>query len=221
MPDTEVIVFGAGGHGRVVAETAEHAGWTIAGFIDDNTTARTHITSRHSVLGNREWLSTVPRDEYQIALGIGDNYIRGSIALFLESLGFVIAIIISPTAVISPSAQIGVGSVVLPGVIINSMATIGKGTIINSGVIVEHDSEIGEYAHLSPRSVLGGGVHVGEFTHIGIGSSILPRVSVGSRSILGAGSVATRAVPDDVVAVGAPARIQRNVTAKVFGIASL
>jgi sugar O-acyltransferase (sialic acid O-acetyltransferase NeuD family) len=210
MVEMKLIVFGAGGHGRVVAETAENAGWTITGFIDDKAPAGTKIDSRHRVLGNREWLSSLPREGYQVALGIGDNYTRGAIALYLESLGFAMAIIISSSAVVSPSAQVGMGTVVLPGAIINSNATIGKGAIINSGAVVEHDSKVGEYAHLSPRSTLGGGAEVGEFTQIGIGSSILPLVSVGRRGILGAGAVATRSVPDDVVAFGVPARVQRS-----------
>lgn len=214
MPDRKLIVFGAGGHAKVVAETAELAGWPIEGFVDDRSSTGMEINSRHRVLGNREWLASLRRDRYQIALGIGDNYIRGALVCFLEGLGFATALIISPNAVVSPSAKIGTGAVVLPGAVINATATIGKGAIINSGAVVEHDCIVGEYAHLSPRSALGGGARVGEFTHLGIGSNVLPSVSIGSRSVLGAGSVATRSVPDDVIAFGVPARIVRS-TAKV------
>jgi len=216
MIEGKLIVFGAGGHGKVVAETAKQAGWTVVGFVDDVIASGTMVDSSHHILGNRDWLSSLPRTEYQIALGIGDNCSRGSVASFLDSQGFSAAIVISPNAVVSPSAQIGSGTVVFPGAIINATAAVGKGTIINSGAIVEHDAKVGDYAHLSPNSTLGGGSSVGDFTHVGIGCSIIPLVSVGSRSILGAGSVATRRIPDNVVAFGVPARVRRSLTARIM-----
>jgi len=213
MPEAQLLVYGAGGHGRVVADAAEQSGWIVSGFIDDRVSSGTVVGYRYRVLGNREWLGSQART-YRICLGIGDNYIRRAVALFVASLGFSIESIVSPHAVISPSARIGVGSVIFAGAVVNSMASLGTGTIINSGAIVEHDAIVGEFAHLSPRSALGGGAAVGDLTHVGMGCSILPLIPIGSRSIVGAGSVVTRRVPDDVVAFGVPARVRRSVAAK-------
>lgn len=213
MPEAQLLVFGAGGHGRVVLDAAKDAGWIIHGFIDDHVASGTIVGGHHRVLGNREWLGSLART-HRICLGIGDNYIRQAVASFVRSLGFPIESIVSPHAVISPSAHIGAGSVIFAGAVVNSMAILGAGTIVNSGAIVEHDVRVGEFAHLSPRSALGGGAAVGDLTQVGIGSSILPLITIGRRSVIGAGSVVTRCVPDDVVAFGVPARIRRIAGAK-------
>jgi sugar O-acyltransferase (sialic acid O-acetyltransferase NeuD family) len=211
--DTELIVFGAGGHGKVVADIACQCGWPLAGFVDDQATCIAG-NPRVSILGNRSWLYNVPRDRCRVALGVGDNYARKAIANSLISEGFELATLISPYAVVSPSARIGAGTVIMPGAIVNAMAVVGNGVIVNTGSVIEHDAKIGNYVHLSPNSTLGGGVEVGEFTHIGLGVSVLPLICIGSRSILGAGAVVTRMIPGDVIAFGVPARIHRRIIFK-------
>jgi acetyltransferase-like isoleucine patch superfamily enzyme len=62
---------------------------------------------------------------------------------------------------------------------------------------------------------LGGAARVGSFSLLGLGAAVLPGVSVGSRSIIGAGSVVARDIPDDVVAMGVPARVSKRVFSKV------
>ncbi len=210
-PDSNLIVFGAGGHGKVVADIAIQAGWKVAGFVDDRAAPSPSASLSLPILGDRDWLCAQPRGTYKIALGIGDNYVRGEVAQFLRAEGIHVATIVSPSAILSPSAIIGSGAVIMPGAIVNAMATVGEGAIINTGAIVEHDSRVGSYAHLSPNSTLGGGVEIGEFAHVAIGAIVLPLIRIGRRSILGAGSVATRAIPDDVIAFGIPARIQRTI----------
>lgn len=206
-----MIVFGSGGHGNVVADIASRAGWSVAGFVDDDCASGGCGDRQRPVLGDRNWLRSIPRDTYQVALGIGDNFARQAIAEFLRAEQIEIATIVSPFAVISASATLGEGTVIMPGAVVNAMAIIGEGVIVNTGAVVEHDSRVGSYAHLSPNSTLGGGVEVGEFAHIAIGAVVLPLLRIGRRSILGAGSVATRAIPDDVIAYGVPAHIKRRI----------
>jgi sugar O-acyltransferase (sialic acid O-acetyltransferase NeuD family) len=214
MHDSEVIVFGAGGHGKVVADIVLQCGWTCAGFVDDQTSFRAAVGLPLSILGDRTWLCNQPRDTLRVALGIGDNYGREAVASFLTSAGIEVVSAISPFAVVSPSAQIGAGTVIMPGAVVNAMAIVGEGVIINSGAVVEHDTRVGNYVHLSPNSTLGGGVEIGEFSHLGLGASVLPLIRIGSRSILGAGSVVTGAIPDNVIAFGVPARIKRHIISK-------
>jgi sugar O-acyltransferase (sialic acid O-acetyltransferase NeuD family) len=207
-------VFGAGGHGKVVADVAVQCGWACAGFVDDRTSSCAAVDLSLRVLGDRRWLCSRQRDTCRVALGVGDNYDREAIASFLHSAGIEVVTVISPFAVVSPSAQIGAGTVIMPGAVVNAMAIIGAGAIINSGSVVEHDVKVGNYAHLSPNSTLGGGAEVGEFAHVGLGASVLPLIRIGCRSILGAGSVITREIPDDVIAFGVPARIKRCITSE-------
>jgi sugar O-acyltransferase (sialic acid O-acetyltransferase NeuD family) len=209
-----MIVFGASGHGKVVADVALCAGNTVAGFVDDDAAHRAAARLPLPVLGDRAWLCCAPKDAYRVAMGIGDNYARMAVARFLNSKRIEVATIISPSAVVSPSARVGAGTVIMPGAVVNAMAIIGEGVIINTGAVVEHDAIVGNYAHLSPNSTLGGGVEIGQLTHIGLGASVLPLIRIGSRSILGAGSVATRMIPDDVIAFGVPARIRRSIVSK-------
>jgi UDP-N-acetylbacillosamine N-acetyltransferase len=207
-------VFGAGGHGRVVAEVASQAGWPVVGFVDDALQPGKIAGTEIAVLGDRTWLTRGPRQRFKIVLGIGDNKARASAAGFLSSQSIPTATIISPFTVVSPSAKVGVGTVIMPGAVINSMAVLGEGVIVNTGAIVEHEAVVGNFAHLSPRSTLGGGAKVGDFSHIGIAATVLPLIQIGRCTILGAGSVATRAIADGIVAFGTPARAQRSIVSK-------
>jgi UDP-N-acetylbacillosamine N-acetyltransferase len=184
----------------------------VVGFVDDRPSPGALDRLPMPLLGGRAWLSSADRDTVAIALGIGDNFARMAVAQFLQSMGFALATVVSPSAVISPSARIGCGTVIMHGAIVNSMAVIGEGVIVNSGAVVEHDLCVGDYAHISPNATLGGGAEVGRLTHIAIGATVLPLVRIGERSILGAGSVAPRDIPDGVIAFGVPARVQRNIS---------
>jgi sugar O-acyltransferase (sialic acid O-acetyltransferase NeuD family) len=207
----ELIVWGAGGHGKVVADTALRAGFSLAGFADDAAALYGFKVLGFPVFGGREWLCGTMWGKYQIALGIGDNYLRMAVMQWLRAHRFPVATIISPNAVVASSARIDEGSVIMPGAVVNADAMVGRGSILNTASVVEHDVRIGNYAHLSPNATLGGGARVGELTQIGIGAMVLPLIRVGARSIVGAGSVVARDIPDEVVAFGTPARVQRSI----------
>ncbi len=181
----------------------------LAGFADDDDALHGSTTLGLPVLGGLRWLHDMPPDTYAIALAVGNNFTRMAIARSLISRNIDVATICSPSAIIAPSARIGRGAVIMPRVVVNADAVIGEGAILNTGAIVEHDVIIGHYAHISPNAALGGGARVGDLAHIAISATVLPLVQVGSRSVLGAGSVAVRNIPEDVVAFGSPARVQR------------
>jgi sugar O-acyltransferase (sialic acid O-acetyltransferase NeuD family) len=207
--EKKLIVFGAGGHGKVVAAMAAEAGFLLAGFADDAAALHGSTVFGLLVLGGLEWLYDMPPETYTVALAVGDNYARRAVAQSLIYRDIEVATICSPSAMIAHSARIGRGAVVMPSVAINPDASVGEGAILNTGAIVEHDVTIGHYAHVSPNATIGGGAAVGDLTHIAISATVLPLVRIGSRSVLGAGSVAVRDIPEDVVAFGSPARIQR------------
>lgn len=205
----KIVVFGAGGHGKVVMDIAAQCGYEVLGFIDDDPGAA-RLGNASPVLGDRNWIRTASPSEVCCALGVGLNEARREVAQFVSDCGMDVSTVVSPNAMISGSAHLGSGVVVMAGVVINAMAQIGDGAIINSGAVVEHDNRIGCYAHISPNASLGGNVDVGDFAHVGIGAIVLPSVRIGAGSILGAGSVATADIPDHVVAFGVPARVRHS-----------
>ncbi|MDQ3223169.1 MAG: acetyltransferase [Gemmatimonadota bacterium] len=208
-----VVVFGGGGHAKVVSDTVCAAGtYRLIGFLDDRLALGTKLTpSGCSVLGTRDWLRTAASSGVSVALGVGDNAVRSEVMSVCESLGIHVATLIHPSAIVSRSASLGVGTVVMPLAVVNADAVVGKGAILNTGVIVEHDCVVGDFAHLSPRVSLGGGSRVGAGAHLGLGAVVLPGISVGESSIVGAGAVVVRPVPECVVAVGVPASVRRSL----------
>jgi sugar O-acyltransferase (sialic acid O-acetyltransferase NeuD family) len=209
LKSPSIVVYGAGGHGKVVADTLLSSGKAgLIGFIDDNLDGQDEIVLGLPVLGDSVRLRSLFMErQISVALGIGCNHSRKKIAGQCRRLGISLINAIHPNAVLSPSVQLGSGIVIMAGAVLNADAVIGDGVIINTGAIVEHDVRVGEFAHLSPNSTLAGKAQVGHLAQIGMGAVILPGVAVGSNSIVGAGSVVVRNVPDQVVAFGVPSRV--------------
>lgn len=205
---TRVVVFGAGGHGRVVADAALCAGWEVLGFLDDQRPVGQDV-SLGRVLGGRGWWRE--NQDVAIALAIGDNAIRRQLAEELEAEGLQLATVVHPSAVVSRAAQLGPGVVVLALAVINAGAHVERGAIVNSAAVVEHDVRVERFAHVSPHATLAGAARLGELSQLGAGACVLPGVCVGSRCLVGAGAVVTRDVPSNSVCMGVPARVTRQL----------
>lgn len=208
----KVFVYGARGHGKVVADillvTGHHA---VKGFVDDDESLSGSTVMGLQVIGGAERLRCEATNEkVGVALGVGDNETRQKLAELCKSLGAEIVTAIHPSAAVSKSARLQQGTVVMAGAVINPCAELGFGVIVNSGAVIEHDVWIGDYAHVSPNAVMGGESRLGPLSHLGLGAVILPRIAVGSRSVIGAGAVVTREMPDDIIAMGVPARVRRE-----------
>jgi sugar O-acyltransferase (sialic acid O-acetyltransferase NeuD family) len=208
---TPLYVYGAGGHGKVVAEAAQASGaFELRGFLDAD-----------RARWGSEWAGTPVRGDVDaieqgaaIALGIGDNRARADVARAL--LGRRLATVVHPTAVVSATARVGEGTFVGPQAVVHADAALGRGCIVNSAAVVEHDCRLGDFVHVSPRATLGGGVHVGEGAHLGLGAVLLPGVSVGAWTTLGAGAVLVESLPDGVVAKGVPARVRPTASQRIL-----
>lgn len=196
-----IVVFGAGGHGRVVADALEAAGLEVTAFVDDAPCLCR--SGRWEVISSDAF---VIGPEVEVALGIGSNEARAAVYERVISSGATVRTVIHPTAAISPSSRIGSGAVVLERAVVEIGAHIGVGAIINCGAVVTHDVVVGDFAHLSPNAVVAGGARIGAYTHVGAGAVVLPGVSVGERAIVGAGAVVRQDVPPKATVVGVPAR---------------
>lgn len=212
-----VLIWGGGGHGKVVADLVRALGHQVAGFVDSSPEklgqsveplgARV-LLSQDELLRQLRERGSYPEGITALALGMGDNRARFGYLELLAELP--LPPLVHPSAVVSPSARVGRGSVVFAGAILNASARIGAAAIINSGAIIEHDCEIADGAHVSPGAALSGGVRVGERSWIGTGAALIPGIRVGADAMLGAGAVVIRDVPDGATVVGNPARVIRK-----------
>jgi sugar O-acyltransferase (sialic acid O-acetyltransferase NeuD family) len=215
-------VYGAGGHGKVVADLLSRGEPEFVGFVDDREKLWGTMVMGFPVLGGGEWLRREARSSrIAVALGVGDNASRRWIAENCTYWDAEILTMVHPRAAVSRTARVGRGSVVMANATVNAEAMVGDGVIVNSGAVVEHDVEVGEYAHVAPNAAMGGGSSIGAFSHLGIGASVLPRVRIGARTVVGAGAVVVKNLPDEVVAIGVPARIHRQYGQRVGPVLSV
>jgi UDP-perosamine 4-acetyltransferase len=214
-----ILVVGAGGHGRVVAEAARLAGHQVVGYIDQDPAASGRAVGDVIVVASQaELLDAVcgggppPRGADAVALGIGSNGARHALLeRLLAADPELLPPIVHPTAFVSPSARLGAGSVVLPRAIVHTDARVHEGVILNSAAVVEHDCEIGACAHLSPGAITGGRVTIGARAWVGAGATIIHGLTVGADCVVGAGAVVIRDVPVRMTVVGVPARVHASV----------
>lgn len=198
--NTDVVVFGCGGHSKVVIDILlEEKKYQIKAVFDDNPTIQSLYGFKVSLRPNVGSIQ-----DKNCIIAIGNNTTRKKIATTLNT-NFVMTI--HPSAVVSKFSKIGEGTQIMATVVINPDAIIGNHCIINTGAIVEHDCVIANYVHIAPNATLGGGVSVGERTQIGIGASVLPNLKIGKNVQIGAGAVIIANVPDNAVVVGVPGKI--------------
>lgn len=202
-------VFGAGTHGRVVAATAQLTGrYRLEGFLDDDPNLQRAMVRGLPVVGGREDLDRLSRDAVIIP-GLGENRTRKSVCEAAVRQGFRLGLAVHPTAVISEGVVLGEGTFVGPKAVVHLDARVGTGCIVNTGSVVEHDCVLEDWVHISPCAALAGKCRVGEGAHMGLNSCLLPGISLGKWSQLGAGAVAVSAIPDQVCAIGVPAKVVR------------
>lgn len=208
----KVFIYGAGGHGRVIADILQKSDTVrLQGFIDDNPALTGRRLMGIPVLGTGENLRRLMDEGIQACIvGIADNALRRRIVTQIEEIGFVWIQAIHPKAVLGMEVELGQGAAVMALAVVNPGARIGMHSIINTSAIVEHDNVIGSFVHISPGAHLAGGVVVGDGAHIGTGATLIPNVRIGRNVVVGAQAAVIRDLEDDVLAVGVPARVVRK-----------
>lgn len=151
----EIIVIGAGGHGKVIADAIVKMGkYELKGFIDVNEPVGSKIFDEYKVISSQQDIEALVNNSTKFVIGVGNNEARKKLRdNFPKNIAW--ATIIHPTAVIAHDVEIGIGSVVLANTTINAGSNIGEFTIIDSGTIVDHDCEIGDFNHLTIGTLVG------------------------------------------------------------------
>lgn len=206
-----IVIIGAGGHGKVVADIVRKSNDIVKGFLDDNEMLPNFFAGS-SVLGKVDDYINYLDCEFVIA--IGDPIIREKIAEKLVDATWYIAI--HPTAVIA-DVSIAEGTVVMANAVINSGTQVGKHCIINTGAIVEHDNQIDDFVHISVGAQVAGTVHIGKGTWVGIGASVNNNVEICAECMIGAGTVVIKNIEEKGTYIGVPARRLEMKKEKCWG----
>lgn len=198
----KLVIIGAGGHGKVVADAAAKSGYEEIVFLDDGNVA---FAGKRPVVGtSKDYGKYLADSDFVVA--IGSNTVRERIQNTLAQAGARIATIIHPDAIIGEDVVIGEGTVVMAGVVINSGSRIGKGVILNTCCSVDHDNGVGDFCHISVGTHLAGTVTVGKRTFVGIGSCVINNIEICDDCIIGAGAIVIKDIPESCTAVGNPAK---------------
>jgi sugar O-acyltransferase (sialic acid O-acetyltransferase NeuD family) len=200
-----LLLVGAGGHGRVVADLAECLGFETIDFADEQWPEISR-NGAWPVVGSIDDVAGLA-GQYDAAIATsGKNAARLGIHRRLKDLAAAPPVLIHPSAVVSRHARLGSGSVVLANAVVNAFATIGEAAILNTACTVDHDCRLGDGVHVSPGAHLAGQVEVGDCAWIGIGASIRQRVRIGSETVVGAGSTVVSDIDAGATVFGSPAR---------------
>jgi len=202
-----LIIWGAGGHAKVVADLARAAGYQIAGYLDESVPRHHQQFCGAQILGGSHWLTSPDADRLsEVFVAIGDNSARARCLELALREGYSVPTLIHPTATMSPTARLASGAIVMAGAIVQADAVIGVGGIINTGASVDHDCVLGHCVHVAPGARLAGQVEIGDRTFVGIGAVVIPRIKIGHDCIVGAGAAVIKDVLDGQTVVGVPAR---------------
>lgn len=201
----KVIIFGASGHARVIADIIKKSNDEIVGFLDDNAEIQGKtIFDGKIVLGDTSEESVRKYADCYFIIGIGSNRVRKTISEKYPNIKWYTAI--HPNAIIGSNVEIGEGTVLMAGTVINIGTKIGKHCIVNTCSSLDHDNIIEDFVHISPGAHLAGTVKVMECTWICTGVTVINNITIEKNNIIGAGAVVVKNIEDcNITYIGIPA----------------
>lgn len=208
----KILLIGAGGHCKSVLDTLLNLKeYSEIGIIEKKNKLNLPVLNI-PIIGCDDDLQRLFDLGYKYAfITVGDLWIRKKLYKIINDIGFILPTIIDSSAVVSPYAQIDIGTFVGKKAIVNSNSKIGINVIINSGVIIEHDCVIKSFSHIAPGAVLCGSVKIGENTHIGANSTVKQEIIIGDNSIVGISSAVTKNINSNVIAYGNPCKERKRL----------
>ena len=201
----DLIIIGAGGHGRVIADIAQKSGkYKTISFLDDGDAKETMglpIIGRSMDI--KKYTNTA-----DIFVAIGNSAVRGEFIERLLAMGANVPTLIHPSAIIGACVEIGAGTAVMAGAVINPCSKLGKGVILNTCSSIDHDCVIGDYCHIAVGVHVAGTVSLGDKVWLGAGATIKNNVNVCADCIIGAGAVVVKDITDSGTYIGVPVKMK-------------
>lgn len=205
-----LLIVGAGGHGIVVAETAELSQeWSHISFVDDLFPDRRDAAD-WQIVGSTDDLKKLGDDFDAAVVAIGNNVLRLKNLEALDDAKISLATVIHPSAYVSRLSEIGAGTVLMANTVVNARAVLGKSCIINTAASVDHDCQLADGVHIAPGAHLAAEVIVGDRSLVGVGASVRGQIRIGSDVVVGAGSAVVKDVESGAVIAGVPAKPVRS-----------
>lgn len=198
----KIVIIGASGHGKVVADIAKKNGYDDVVFLDDNPSASVKTGLR--VVGTTQDVFKFAECDFIVAIGAAR--VRERLQTKLLDANLRVVSLIHPNAVVADDCVVGRGTVVMAGVVINPSVRIGAGCIVNTAASVDHDCVVEDFAHISVGARLAGTVEVGARSWIGVGAAVSNNVKIVGDCMIGAGAVVVKDIDESGVYVGVPAR---------------
>jgi sugar O-acyltransferase (sialic acid O-acetyltransferase NeuD family) len=205
-----IYILGAGATARETLNFYKELGRfdDIGGFIEENSKQAGLKIHGKSVIDALS-IASLPKDS--IFIGAMGSPIRKRWIKEIEQKGFNFDSLLHPSAIIGDSLNIDKGCIIYPGVILTCDIKIGRHSIINIGSTINHDCTIGDFVTIGPGVNIAGNVTIGDGCWISVGVKIINKISIGRGSFIGAGAVVTKDIPDNVLAVGVPAKPIREL----------
>lgn len=202
-----LVVLGGGGHAREILDIVEAVSAVeprhhVLGYLAGEVSPLLADRGYHH-LGTDEQLATVAA-EYVIAIGAGS--VRARLDALATSHGLQPATLVHPDATVGPHVRLAPGVAVFAGARLTTDVEIGRHTHVNQNATVAHDCVLGDYVTVNPLAALSGAVTLADRVTVGTGAVIVEGVRVGAGTVVGAGAVVVAGLPEDVTAVGVPAR---------------
>jgi sugar O-acyltransferase (sialic acid O-acetyltransferase NeuD family) len=210
---TDIVIIGAGGHGKVVLDILQSGSqYRAVGFLDANPKLVGTVVGGLPVFGAIHLVGRI-RQQHRIGgaiVAIGDNRARAGYVDNIAAQGIELINAIHPSAVVAKSAVLGRNVVVAAQAVICTETRIGDCVTINTAATVDHECEIADSVHVCPGAHLAGRVRIGARSMVGLGANVLQCLTIGEDSIIGAGTVVLRDVPAGSTVVGVPGKIIRR-----------
>ena len=197
-----LLIFGAGGHGRVLVDAALLTHQQRRIVVSDRKLPETQSELLPGIVLLTADAALALDPSVHIAIGNNQFRQREAAAWRHERL----VSVVHPAAVVSVFSSVGSGCFVAAGAVIGPSAQVGMGVIVNHGAVIDHDVEVGAFSHIAPNASLGGHVKLGQRVLIGSGSVVLPSIQIGDDVTIGAGSVVNVNLLTPGTYAGIPAR---------------
>jgi acetyltransferase EpsM len=205
-----LVIIGSGGHACCMLDVAQLAGFTTIGFID-RTRSEGDLVNGLPILGGDELLfDEAFVSEHYIAVGIGNPAVRRRYGELLLKKQADCPVIANPSSFVSPHATLGRGVLLMGMNAVNHGARLDDFVALDWQVTIGHGAHLGRAVFAAPGSRVAGDVTCGEEAYLGLGCQVIEKVKIGRGSLIGAGSTVTQDIPEQVVAVGSPAKVIRE-----------